>query len=176
MEEMQMLFDVGVQMVDASRKEKFTLKAIIFVTITDYIGLFSLSGQIKGKTGYVICIDRTCYTYLKGSNKIVYTRHRWFLVKKHRYRRSVMNEYFDNQEEPQCEQPKPTSWGQRCMRWSRTWIKSSSKRRRRSHQKRGHNRQGSESGTRRRKHLLLSPPFLSRRSQFSSSTCLTRKH
>ena len=33
MEEMKKLFYVGVQMVDASRKEKFTLKAIIFVTI-----------------------------------------------------------------------------------------------------------------------------------------------
>jgi hypothetical protein len=42
MEEMQMLFDVGVQMVDASHKEKFTLKAIIFITITNYLGLFSL--------------------------------------------------------------------------------------------------------------------------------------
>ena len=52
-------------MVDASRKENFTLKAIIFVIITDYPGLFSLSGQIKGKTGCVICIDETCYTYLR---------------------------------------------------------------------------------------------------------------
>jgi hypothetical protein len=99
MEEMQMLFDVGVQMVDVSCKEKFTLKAIIFVTITDYPGLFSLSDQIKGKIGYVMCIDGTCYTYLKGSNKMVYTRHRRFLIKKHRYRRSVINEYFDNQKE-----------------------------------------------------------------------------
>jgi hypothetical protein len=98
-------------MVDASCKEKFTLKAIIFVTITDYPGLFSLSDQIKGKIGCVMCIDGTCYTYLKGSNKMVYTRHRRFLVKKHRYRRSVMNEYFDNQEELQCEQLEPTIWG-----------------------------------------------------------------
>jgi hypothetical protein len=94
-----MLFDVGVQMEDVSRKEKFTLKAIIFITITDYLGLFSLSGQIKEKTGCVMCFDETCYTYLKGSYKMVYTRHSRFLVKKHRYRRSVMNEYFDNQED-----------------------------------------------------------------------------
>lgn len=56
MEDMKILFDVGVQMVDASHKERFTLKAIIFVTITDYPGLFSLSGQIKGKTGHVVCM------------------------------------------------------------------------------------------------------------------------
>jgi hypothetical protein len=74
-------------MMDASRKEKFTLKAIIFVTITDYLGLFSLSGQIKGKTGCVVCIDGTCYTYLKRSSKMVYTKHIRFLIKKHRYRK-----------------------------------------------------------------------------------------
>jgi hypothetical protein len=91
MEEMQMLFDVGVQMVDAYRKEKFTLKTIIFVTITDYPGLFSLSGQIKGKT---VC------TYLKGSCKMVYNRHRRFLSRKHTYRRLTMNKFFDGQDEP----------------------------------------------------------------------------
>jgi hypothetical protein len=76
MEDMKILWEEGVKMIDASQKEKFTLKAIIFVTITDYPGLFSLSGQIKGKTGCVVCIDGTCYTYLKGSNKMVYMRHR----------------------------------------------------------------------------------------------------
>jgi hypothetical protein len=85
MEEMQMLFNVGVQIVDASRKEKFNLRAIIFVTIIDYPGLFSLSGQIKGKTGCVMCIDETYYTYLKGSIKTVYMRHMRFLGAKHRY-------------------------------------------------------------------------------------------
>jgi hypothetical protein len=68
MEDMKILFDNGVEMMDASLKEKFTLKAIIFVTITDYPGLLSLSGQIKGKTSCVVCIDGTCYTYLKESN------------------------------------------------------------------------------------------------------------
>jgi hypothetical protein len=93
------------------KKEKFTLKVIIFATITDYPGLFSLSGQIKGKTSYVICIDGTCYTYLLGSNKMVYTRHRRFLPAKHRYRKSSMNEYFNNQDEPQREPPAQTMWG-----------------------------------------------------------------
>ena len=44
MEDMKILWDVGVEMIDASLKKKFTLKAIIFVTINDYPGLFSLSG------------------------------------------------------------------------------------------------------------------------------------
>jgi hypothetical protein len=77
--------------VDASQNEKFTLRTFIFVTITDYLGLFSLSGQIKGKIGCIICIDRTCYTYLKGSSKMVYMRHRRFLGAKHMYRKSAIN-------------------------------------------------------------------------------------
>ena len=67
--------DKRVEMMDASLRKKFTLKAIIFVTITNYPGRFSLLGKIKGMTDCVVCIDDTCYTYLKGSNKMVYTRH-----------------------------------------------------------------------------------------------------
>ena len=75
MEDMKMQWEDGVKMMDAFVKE-FTLKAIIFVTITDYHSLFALSGKIKGKSGCVVCIDGTCYTYLKGSKKLVYIRHR----------------------------------------------------------------------------------------------------
>ena len=105
MDDMKILFDVGVKMIDVSLKKKFTLKAIIFVTITDYPGLFSLLGQIKGKTGCVVCIDDTYYTYLKGSNKMVYTRHRRFLIKKHSYRTSTMSKYFDNHAKLQLDEP-----------------------------------------------------------------------
>jgi hypothetical protein len=76
MEDMKILWEDRVDMINASLKEKFTLKAIVFVTITVYPGLFSLSGQIKGKTGCVVCINGTCYTYLNASKKLVYMRHR----------------------------------------------------------------------------------------------------
>jgi hypothetical protein len=76
MEDMKILWEYMVKMMDASLKKEFTLKAIIFVTITDYPGIFSLSGQIKGKSGCVVCIDGTCYTYLNASKKLVYMRHR----------------------------------------------------------------------------------------------------
>ena len=85
-EDMKKLWEDGVKMMDVSLKKELTLKAIIFVTTTNYLGLFSLSGQIKGKLGCVVCIDGTCYTYLSASKNMVYMRHRRFLVKKHRYR------------------------------------------------------------------------------------------
>ena len=84
MEDMKILWEDGVKMMDAFLKKEFTLKAIIFVTIMDYPGLFSLSGQIKGKSGCIVCIDGTCYNYLSASKKMVYMRHRRFLVKKHK--------------------------------------------------------------------------------------------
>jgi hypothetical protein len=49
--------------------------------------------------------------YLKGSNKMVYMRHRWFLIKGHRHRKVVMNKYFDYQDEPQLEEPARTRYG-----------------------------------------------------------------
>jgi putative N-acetylmannosamine-6-phosphate epimerase len=54
MEDMKILWEEGVKIIDVSQKEKFTLKAKIFVTITDYPSLFSLSGRIKGKTCCVV--------------------------------------------------------------------------------------------------------------------------
>ena len=112
-EDMKILWEDGVKMMDASLMKEFTLKAIIFVTITNYPGLFSLSGQIKGKSGCVVCIDGTCYTYLNASKKMVYMRHRRFLIKKHRYRATKMNKYFDNQDEPKTDEPKRTRYGQK---------------------------------------------------------------
>jgi hypothetical protein len=113
MEDMKELWEKGVNMLDASLKKEFTLKAIIYVTITDYPGLFSLSGQIKGKSGCAVCIDGTCYTYLSASKKLVYMRNRRFLNKNHRYWDPSMNMYFDNENEPQPDEPKKTSYGQK---------------------------------------------------------------
>jgi len=44
---------------------------------------------------------------------MVYMRHRGFLVKKHRYRAAMMNKYFDNQDEPETDEPKRTRYGQK---------------------------------------------------------------
>jgi hypothetical protein len=44
MEDMKLLWETGVQMLDEYRKDSFTLRTIIFVTIKDYPTLFTLPG------------------------------------------------------------------------------------------------------------------------------------
>ena len=48
MEDMKMLWENGVKITDASVKKVFTLKAIIFVTITDYPDFLHCRGRSKG--------------------------------------------------------------------------------------------------------------------------------
>jgi hypothetical protein len=80
MEDMKILWETGVEMLDEYRKDLFTLRAIIFVTINDYPALFTLSGQFKGKVGCIVCIDETAYVSLAASKKIVYMRHKRFFI------------------------------------------------------------------------------------------------
>nr|AAX96366.1 transposon protein, putative, CACTA, En/Spm sub-class [Oryza sativa Japonica Group] len=105
-EDMADLWKEGLKVWDEYLREYFTVKAIIFVTINDYPAMFSVSGQIKGKTGCVICLNGTYYRYLSGSNKLVYMLHRWFLRINHKYRK--MKAEFDGTEETDPA-PKPTS-------------------------------------------------------------------
>jgi hypothetical protein len=82
-------------MWDQYQQEYFTLYAIIFVCIHDAPRGFTVSGQTKGKSGACpICVDGTASVYLPSSRKLVYMRHRWFLSRKHKYRK--MKSHFDN--------------------------------------------------------------------------------
>jgi hypothetical protein len=73
MEDMTKLWNEGVRMWDQYRQEYFMLYAIIFVCIHDAPGCFTLSGQIKGKSGACpICINVTISVYLPSSRKLVY--------------------------------------------------------------------------------------------------------
>nr|CAD39322.2 OSJNBb0080H08.14 [Oryza sativa Japonica Group] len=94
MEDMEELWKEGLRLWDEFKREHFNLRAIIFVTINDLPANFSLSGQIKGKTGCLICLEKTSYRYLTSSLKTVYMRHRRFLPQRHRYRK--MARLFDN--------------------------------------------------------------------------------
>jgi hypothetical protein len=113
MEDMKILWETGVQILNEYRKESFTLRAIIFVTINDYPAFSTLSGQFKGKVGCVVCIDGIVYMSLTASKKIVYMRHRRFLSKGHWYRQKKMDKYFDNNVELQSTAPLGNSKGKR---------------------------------------------------------------
>jgi hypothetical protein len=113
MEDMKILWETCVQMLDEYRKDSFTLRAIIFVTINDYPALFILSGQFKGNVGCTICIDETAYVSLAASKKIVYMRHIHFLLEGHRYRMRKMDKYFDNNGELHSTPPSGNNRGHR---------------------------------------------------------------
>jgi hypothetical protein len=107
------LWEEGVAMWDEFRKEPFTLKAMIFVTINDYPALFSLLGQFKGNVGCVVCLDKTSHVYLTASNKLVYMRHRRFLPRGHKYQLKRMDKYFNNGDDSKSTAPSGTSAGKR---------------------------------------------------------------
>ena len=67
LEDMAKLWNDGELVWDEFKQECFMLRAMIFVAITDYPGEFSLSGQMKGKKGCLICLGDTQYVYLFGS-------------------------------------------------------------------------------------------------------------
>ena len=69
---------------------------MIFVTTNDYPTLFALSGQIKGKAGWLVCLDGTTWVYLDASKKTVYLRYRCFLKTNHKYLSKMYSRYYDN--------------------------------------------------------------------------------
>ena len=72
---------------------------MILTTITDYPANFSLSGQMKGKNGCLVCLDATTSEFLDGAKKVVYTKYRRYLLPGHRYRRKQFNNHFDGKDE-----------------------------------------------------------------------------
>jgi hypothetical protein len=113
MEEMKKLWEEGVAMWDEFRKEPFTQKAMIFISINDYPALFSLLGHFKGKVGCVVCLDKTSHVYLATSNKLVYMMHRRFLPRGHKYHLKRMDKYFDDRDEAKSTAPSGRSAGKR---------------------------------------------------------------
>jgi hypothetical protein len=64
MEDMVKLWNEEVHMWDEYQQEYFTLKAIIFVCIHDALGGFTVSGQTKGKSRCLVCMDGTASVYI----------------------------------------------------------------------------------------------------------------
>src|SRR5438105_414511 len=87
------LWNEGERMRDQFRQEDFTLHTMNLYAVTDYLGGFSLSGQVKWKKGCIVYLDKTSSTHLSGSQKLVYMRSQQFLPQSHRYHR-MMKKYF----------------------------------------------------------------------------------
>lgn len=86
-EELKLLWEVGVETYDASLNQTFQMRAALLWTISDFPGLAMLSGwSTKGKLACPCCNYNTNSTYLKHSRKVCYMGHRVFLPMDHKYR------------------------------------------------------------------------------------------
>jgi hypothetical protein len=66
------LWHDGVRVWDEYKREHFTLKGLMFVTILDLPGLGSVSGQFtKGYKGCMVCLDDTDARWPANSKKMV---------------------------------------------------------------------------------------------------------
>ena len=75
-EDLRKLWDEGVVVFDAFRKETFEMRAMLFCTINDFSAYGNLSGySVKGHHACPICEENTSYIQLKYGRKTVYSRH-----------------------------------------------------------------------------------------------------
>ncbi|XP_021846923.2 uncharacterized protein [Spinacia oleracea] len=87
-EDLKLLWESGVEVFDAHRKENFNLKAMLFGTINDFPAYGNLSRySVKGYNACPICDENTSSIRIPNSNKIVYMANRKGLPVKHRYRK-----------------------------------------------------------------------------------------
>jgi len=93
----------GIQVWDEYKQESFDLRALVFVTINDWLGLAKLSGQSNmGYCACTHCLEETDSVYLKHSKKCIYMGHRRFLPADHPLRKE--GKHFQGQSETR---PKP---------------------------------------------------------------------
>ena len=99
-EDLQALWNDGVNVYDAFTKTNFNLKAILLWTINDFPAYGNLAGcTTKGKTACPICGDNTRSQWLTFSRKTVYMCHRCFLPPSHPFQKK--KSWFDGKEEKQ---------------------------------------------------------------------------
>ncbi|CAH9103451.1 unnamed protein product [Cuscuta europaea] len=86
-EELKLLWEVGVETYDGSRKEKFKMFAAVLWTISDFPGYGDLSGwRTSGAVACPSCNSETCSYWLKNGGKHCYMGHRRFLPDDHAWR------------------------------------------------------------------------------------------
>ncbi|XP_057249371.1 uncharacterized protein LOC125495692 [Beta vulgaris subsp. vulgaris] len=87
-EELKLLWNVGVETYDASRKEKFRLFASLLWTVSDYPAYGDLSGwSTGGEKGCPTCNSDTSSEWLRNGGKYYYMCHRRFLPIDHEWRK-----------------------------------------------------------------------------------------
>ncbi|KAJ4718934.1 Transposon protein, putative, CACTA, En/Spm sub-class [Melia azedarach] len=97
-DDLKMLWDVGVETYDAYRKEFFNLRAILMWTINDFPAYGNLSGcTCKGYYACPYCGQNTHSVWLKHSKKNAYMGHRRFLPLDHPFRKQ--KKAFDGKQE-----------------------------------------------------------------------------
>ncbi|XP_058763597.1 uncharacterized protein LOC131637050 [Vicia villosa] len=91
-EELKVLWDLGVETYDAPLSQTFQMRAALLWTISDFLGYAMLSGWItKGKLACPCCNYDTNSIYLKNSKKVCYMDHHVFLLEDHKYRSNTRN-------------------------------------------------------------------------------------
>ena len=69
-DDLKLLFDVGVETFDAFKQETFTLRAVVLWTINDYPALGTLCGcPYSGYRGCVVCGENTDAIRLDNTKK-----------------------------------------------------------------------------------------------------------
>ena len=89
-DDLRLLWEVGVDVYDAYHQQSFNLKAILLWTISDFSAYENLVGcTVKGYKACRICGEKTHSIRLQHSKKISFMRHRRFLSRSHSYRDTV---------------------------------------------------------------------------------------
>ncbi|WMV33796.1 hypothetical protein MTR67_027181 [Solanum verrucosum] len=86
-EELNELWESGVETFDASTRKNFTLHASLLWTINDFPEYANLFGwSTKGKLACLCCNKKTHYTRVKNGQKQCYMGHRRYLPLNHKWR------------------------------------------------------------------------------------------
>ena len=104
-EDLKMLWEVGVDVFDGYRKESFKMRAMIFCTINDFPAYGNLCRySVKGHKVCPICEEGTYHHQLQHGKKTVYLGHRRFLRRDHPYRRlrKAFNGFPENENAPEA--------------------------------------------------------------------------
>ncbi|XP_022039410.1 uncharacterized protein LOC110942026 [Helianthus annuus] len=89
-DDLQLLFEEGVETYDAYAQEKFILRAVVLWTINDYPALGTLCGcPYSGFHGCVVCRKETQCCRLPFSSKQSYAGHRRYLPYNHPFRKQT---------------------------------------------------------------------------------------